>query len=188
MTDPAEKGILFGLGCLAVAGLSFVYSRSPSSARMADATAGSYTVETPPLLSPDPPRLSAPGETPAMTPMPLDLLALRPLMDAMRQVETGGCDDPSHAVGDGGDSRGWYQISRPYWRDSGVPWGYIETVTDRRRSEVCMLRYWRRYCPDALDRTDYETLARVHNGGPDGASEDCTVAYWQQVEARMESE
>jgi len=45
--------------------------------------------------------------------------------------------------------------------------------------------YWRRYCPAALEAGDWETLARVHNGGPVGARSKATLAYWRKVKAAM---
>lgn len=102
---------------------------------------------------------------------------LRPLLDALREVESGG--DPD-AVGDGGRSLGPYQIQWAYWKDSGVE-GKYRQVRDRRYAERVMLEYWKRYCPKALARRDFQTLARVHNGGPAGARKSATRSYWRKV-------
>jgi len=58
-----------------------------------------------------------------------------------------------------------------------------------------MLAYWRRYAPAALAAAQggderrampaLQTLARVHNGGPRGARNAATLAYWRRVEAEM---
>ena len=98
-------------------------------------------------------------------------------MDAVRHVESRGrCD----LVGDGGRAIGPYQIHREYWKDSGVP-GRWEQCRDRVYAERVMKAYWSRYCPKALENRDWQTLARVHNGGPDGHRMKQTAAYWQKV-------
>jgi len=104
----------------------------------------------------------------------------RRLLDAIRQVETGGHPDPANAVGDEGKSLGPYQISRAYWRDSGVP-GEYEQVRFRPYAERVILSYWRRYCPNG----NSEVRARVHNGGPKGHKRDSTKAYWKKVQRAM---
>ena len=109
---------------------------------------------------------------------------LQPLFDAIRHVETGSHPKPANAVGDGGRSLGPYQISRRYWQDSGVP-GRYQSVRQGNYAERVILAYWHRYCPDALARRDYQTLARVHNGGPDGSRQRSTLAYWRKVQARL---
>lgn len=106
------------------------------------------------------------------------------LLDAIREVETGGHANPARAVGDGGRSLGPYQISRAYWRDSGVP-GRYEQVRNAAYAERVVLAYWRRHCPDALKRLDWKTLARTHNGGPAGPSKKRTLPYWRRVQEQM---
>lgn len=109
---------------------------------------------------------------------------LRPLFSAIRHVETGALARPREAVGDGGRSIGPYQISRAYWSDSGVG-GDWRLCRSERSAESAMLAYWKRYCPEALRRGDYETLARVHNGGPTGHTRNSTRSYWTMVRARL---
>lgn len=106
---------------------------------------------------------------------------LRPLFDAIRQVESGGNDN---AVGDGGRSIGPYQIQRAYWQDSRVP-GRWEDCYRRAYAERVMLAYWRRYCPAALEARDWERLARVHNGGPTGHRKAATAGYWKKVQIKL---
>ena len=112
---------------------------------------------------------------------------LRPLYDAIRPVESSGND---YAVGDDGKSKGPYGITRPWWADAceaaGENWDYDTYVWDRARCEYLMYWYWRRYCPRALAELDFETLARVHNGGPDGARQACTLDYWRRVKGYLE--
>lgn len=112
--------------------------------------------------------------------------ALRPLLNAIRAVESG---DDDGAIGDGGRSHGPYQIGLAYWIDGGgEPAAWPAATHDRAASERVMLAYWRRYCPAALAAGDWETLARTHNGGPRGAAKPATEAYWNRVRTRMDAE
>lgn len=110
--------------------------------------------------------------------------SLRQLLDAIREVETGGHSDPANALGDRGRSLGPYQISVAYWRDSGVA-GPYRWVRNQAYAERVMIAYWQRFCPLALARQDWQTLARVHNGGPDGRAERRTAAYWRAVNSNL---
>ncbi len=107
------------------------------------------------------------------------------LFNAIRKVETGGEDDPYNAVGDGGLSIGPYQISEAYWKDAvaHVPdiGGVYEDVRVSEYAELIMLAYWDRYSPD----DDYETLARIHNGGPRGHRKASTDMYWEKVQFEL---
>jgi hypothetical protein len=112
---------------------------------------------------------------------------LTPLFDAIRTVETGAEERPENAIGDGGRSLGPYQISRKYLLDSGMS-GDWRRCRDRRFSEAVMLAYWKRHCPEALRSRDYEKLARIHNGGPNGHKKAATVSYWRMVQGILRSE
>ena len=52
-------------------------------------------------------------------------------------------------------------------------------------SEAVMTAYWKRYCPDALRQQDFQVLARIHNGGPNGQSKRATWVYWQKVRKNL---
>lgn len=104
------------------------------------------------------------------------------LLLAIRTVESGG---DCSAVGDGGRSIGPYQIQRAYYRDSGVPGHYCQ-VRDRQYAERVMLAYWQRYAPQALASGDWQTLARIHNGGPAGHRLAATRSYWVKVRRAMQ--
>lgn len=111
---------------------------------------------------------------------------LRPFLNALMQVESGG---DCQAVGDGGRSRGPYQIGVAYWEDAGLrEIDYHVWVNDPSACERVMFAYWNRYARKALSELDFETLARVHNGGPRGAGKESTKPYWRRVEAAMEQE
>jgi len=101
------------------------------------------------------------------------------LFDAIREVESAGDD---YAVGDGGASKGPYQIGRAYWSDSGLPWDYDECVWSRRHCEAVMLAYWQRYGA----RTN-EQRARCHNSGPRWREKyPLTDRYWLRVQEAMQ--
>jgi hypothetical protein len=119
--------------------------------------------------------------------MPVAERHLTPLFDAIRMVETGAEARPENAIGDGGKSLGPYQISRKYLIDSGIG-GDWSRCRDRRFSEVVMIAYWKRHCPDALRTGDFEKLARIHNGGPNGYKKAATLSYWRMVQGILNSE
>ena len=99
---------------------------------------------------------------------------------ALHLVETSGRHGP--IVGDGGKALGPLQIHRAYHADSRVP-GEYERVADLGYSKRVATAYLRRYAPEAWARGDVETLARVHNGGPRGASKTATLGYGRKVAA-----
>ncbi len=103
------------------------------------------------------------------------------LLSALEQVESAGNPD---AIGDHGRSLGPLQITRPYWLDAGMP-GHYDQVRDPRYARLTVIRYWRRYCPQALACADLQTLARTHNGGPNGPRKRATLNYWRRVQAAM---
>ena len=108
---------------------------------------------------------------------------LRRFLDAIRRVETGATG--IGAVGDGGRALGPYQIHKAYWQDSGVPGRYEDCLRDTAYSERVVLAYMKRYAPKALAAGDWETLARIHNGGPKGHTKKATLGYWAKVQKEM---
>jgi hypothetical protein len=109
----------------------------------------------------------------------------RRILDALRQVETGGSRDPDRAVGDDGRALGAYQIHRIYWLDavehepSLKSRGY-EAVTDRAYAERVVIAYLSRYAQD----WSIDTIARIHNGGPAGATKRRKATDGYAVKAR----
>lgn len=109
-------------------------------------------------------------------------LDTRPILDAIRVVETGSEPDPDHAIGDGGDALGAYQIHRSYWLDATEKdpalraLGY-EAVTDRAIAERVVIAYLTRYAPN----WKLDTVARIHNGGPKGHLRNSTRDYAAKV-------
>jgi len=116
-----------------------------------------------------------------------DPVNLPNLFKAIRKAETGGQPNEGvGAIGDGGRSIGPYQISFAYWQDAGMPYGsWTDCLTNKEYSEEVMRRYWKKYCPAAFNNGDWETLSRIHNGGPKGHKKKATLPYWQKVKGYM---
>jgi hypothetical protein len=93
-------------------------------------------------------------------------------------VETSGRTGP--ILGDGGRALGPLQIHRAYHADSRVAGDYSR-VADLDYSKRVVTAYLQRYAPQAWAAGDVVTLARIHNGGPKGASKPATVAYGDKV-------
>ena len=107
------------------------------------------------------------------------------ILAAIRCTESGGqAQDGRDALGDGGRALGPYQIHRAYFVDSGIEGTYAD-CRDEAFSRRVVIAYWKRWCPEALEQRDAEVLARIHNGGPNGARKDKTLAYWRRVERRL---
>lgn len=132
----------------------------------------------------------AQGHPAAPAPRPAELNSpwtLDELLDAIRQVESGGMKEGGRrATGDGGRAIGPYQIHKPYWEDSKVP-GTHDDCRDPEYARKVVLAYWKRYAPKALASVDAQALARVHNGGPDGAKQECTLPFWSKVERQLKA-
>jgi hypothetical protein len=97
---------------------------------------------------------------------------------AVHQVESGG--RVGLIIGDQGRALGPLQIHRGYWQDARQP-GEYQSVTNLAVATATMHAYLQRYAPAALAREDWQTCARIHNGGPRGASRTATLAYSRQV-------
>jgi len=108
-------------------------------------------------------------------------MTLLDLFAAIEQVESGG--DPT-VVGDDGKSIGPYQIQKPYWEDASIA-GVYQSVRHWKYARKTMLCYWQRYCENALLTNDFQTLARVLNGGPSGMHYSSTLAYWKKVKKEL---
>jgi hypothetical protein len=97
---------------------------------------------------------------------------------ALHLVETGG--RRGAILGDNGKALGPLQIHRAYWQDARVG-GRYEDCADFDYSKRVAAAYLRRYAPEAWDKGDIFTLARIHNGGPQGARKPATVNYGAKV-------
>tara|TARA_R100000458_G_C8238741_1_gene218359 strand:- start:84 stop:440 length:357 start_codon:yes stop_codon:yes gene_type:complete len=96
-------------------------------------------------------------------------------------VETGFNPD---TVGQAGEL-GPYQITAAYWVDAleHCPelGGKYMDVLNPWYAEWVMVSYWERYAPN----TKLETLARIHNGGPNGHYKNETEPYWSKVREQL---
>lgn len=102
---------------------------------------------------------------------------------AINAVETGGRS--GYILGDRGAAIGPLQIHHIYWADSRVGGEYKQCV-DYKFSCKVMRGYLIRYARIAYERHDWETCARVHNGGPNGCKKKATAAYWKKVKQALE--
>jgi hypothetical protein len=115
--------------------------------------------------------------------------AMRPFLDALAQVESGGKDD---AVGDRGKALGRYQIWRVYHTDAVAHapciGGAYKDVTSKEYAERIVVAYLMRYASQAIKDQDWKKLARIHNGGPRGHTKWATLSYWRKVEKALASD
>lgn len=101
---------------------------------------------------------------------------------ALHVVETGG--KRGAVLGDNGKALGPLQIHKAYHADSRVAGDYSRCA-DLEYSRRVVSSYLQRYAPAAWAAGDIDTLARVHNGGPRGASKAATAGYAAKVRRAM---
>lgn len=97
---------------------------------------------------------------------------------ALHVVETGG--KRGAIVGDNGAALGPLQIHRRYWQDARVS-GRYEDCADLAYSIKVASSYLKKYAQKAWQSGDVETLARIHNGGPQGDKKPATLHYADKV-------
>ena len=76
--------------------------------------------------------------------------------------------------------KGPYQINEPYWIDAKIN-GAWSDVNNHNYARLTMIRYWQRYCPEAIVAKDWHTLAAIHNGGPTGNKKEKSIQYADRV-------
>ena len=107
---------------------------------------------------------------------------------AIGTVESGHDDN---AVGDGGASIGRYQIQWAYWKDATdydkTIGGTYQDVRDPVYARKVMTAYFKRYAGKAWAASDWETIAKKHNGGPSGHKKQATQKYWLKVKKELDS-
>jgi hypothetical protein len=106
---------------------------------------------------------------------------------ALHQVESSG--RVGRVIGDNGKALGPLQIHREYFQDAAevdrsLGKNYNQ-VTDLGFAKRVVLAYLKRYAPKAVATNDFETLARIHNGGPRGHKNPATIAYWNKVRKNL---
>ena len=97
---------------------------------------------------------------------------------ALHIVETSG--RTGAILGDNGKALGPLQIHRAYHADARVGGDYSRCA-DLDYSKRVVTAYLQRYAPAAWAAGDVTTLARIHNGGPSGATKQATVNYGAKV-------
>lgn len=93
--------------------------------------------------------------------------------------------------GDNGKAIGPFQIWRAYWQDA-VAFdpslkGKYSDCHNYDYAKRVVRAYLQRYSATAWQQNDFQTLARVHNGGPKGASKQATLGYWNKVQNVLKS-
>jgi len=88
--------------------------------------------------------------------------------------------------GDNGNAIGPYQIWRPYWQDAVEHdpsiGGKYEDCRNLVYARKVVDAYFRRYGRRFLQEQNWQSLARIHNGGPLGHRKQATLKYWSKVE------
>ena len=97
---------------------------------------------------------------------------------ALHVVETSG--RTGAIIGDNGRALGPLQIHKAYHADARIGGDYSRCA-DLDYSRRVVTAYLQRYAPAACAAGDVKTLARIHNGGPKGATKPATVAYGDKV-------
>ena len=108
-------------------------------------------------------------------------LNLDPLYESIAAVESTN----------GKTSANVYQITPAYVGDCNRFMSCFK-ISDRFspfKSRFMMEVYWtvygKRYFKATGKQPTYETLARIHNGGPDGWKKRATVHYWKRVKTEL---
>jgi len=186
-------------GALGVAGANAVINNKRSSADDTKQTEPAQTkqAETQPTQTQpttEPTTQSTTQPTKARLVGPKDRqIDITPVLKAIRTVETGGHKDPNNAVGDNGKALGAYQIWDSYWRDA-VQYDPSLTangethknVTNPEYAERVIISYMNRYAKDWTP----EEIARIHNGGPAGATKrrNKTEEYYQKFKTHFDTQ
>ena len=102
------------------------------------------------------------------------------LFRAMAAVES---SNNPRAVNSKETALGIYQIRPMYFLDAGVQGNHTQVYDPAVARKVCE-RYFMRYEPKAFANNDIETLARLHNGGPNWRKKD-TDKYWNKIKKHL---
>ncbi len=106
--------------------------------------------------------------------------ALDGFINALHQVESEGKDGP--IIGDNGAALGPFQIHKEYWADvKDNIGGKYSDVANYDYAKKVVVAYLLKYGKKAIKNKDWETLAKMHNGGPRGPQKPATEKYWNKV-------
>ena len=118
------------------------------------------------------------------------IAANKVLLDAISKQESGGAEDPQHALGDHGHALGYFQIHKDYYEQAKKvsPWlpDYKTVCTDDTLARLCVAAHWASYGNFTNDRDK----ALVHHYGPTGRPgkknhDDSWHHYWDDVQGKM---
>ena len=103
------------------------------------------------------------------------------ILNAIQKVETGGCKNPSAAVGDNGKAIGPFQIHKAYWQDA-VQYdpsigGKYEDCKDVVYARKIVVAYFSRYAPN----WNLDTVSGIHNCGPKVSNSSAAKEYRRKV-------
>ena len=101
---------------------------------------------------------------------------------ALAKVESSG---NAKAVNKKETALGIYQIRPAYFKDSRVKGNHEQVFNPTFARSVCEA-YFKRYEPAAFASGDFETLARVHNGGCGWRkNKSATDSYWKKIKKNL---
>lgn len=117
------------------------------------------------------------------------LALIMTLLPAIAKVES---DNNPSAIGDKGAAVGIYQIHPAYVKDVNRIANTNFKLIDRydvEKSKQMVTTYLWHYGKAYIQKTgklpDFEVLARIHNGGPDGWKKKSTMRYWEKVKREL---
>jgi hypothetical protein len=109
---------------------------------------------------------------------------LKDFINAVHEVEASGSFNPPD--GKFGEI-GCFQITEPYWLDSGVECTF-EECRDYNTAIKVMIGYFSRYEKQALENNKWEILARLHNSGPNWREKKhLTNTYWAKIQKHLDN-
>ena len=103
-------------------------------------------------------------------------------LNALAKVESS--NNPK-AINKKENALGVYQIRAAYYKDSNIPGKHIDVYNPIVAKKV-VLSYFNRYEPKAVLNNDFETLARLHNAGPNHRkNKSSTNNYWSKIKKNL---
>lgn len=105
-------------------------------------------------------------------------------LNAMHQVESNGRYGP--ILGDNGRALGPLQIHKPYYNDvKDKVGGKYEDVAKLSFAVKVVKAYMEKYAKEDVIDGNWEKVARIHNGGPEGHLKSATVGYAEKILNKM---
>ncbi|MCO5608326.1 hypothetical protein L7F22_062532 [Adiantum nelumboides] len=111
---------------------------------------------------------------------------LRPLLNSIRSVEA----SKRESSNDGSSRIGPFQISRQYHQDAwklSPPMAWSR-CRDLNHAENTIIAYWFTYCPEAVERHDFEILAKIHKDGIQGMQKEEVNCYWKKISQHLKQQ